>query len=420
MRKSKFKRCLLMLVTILLICLMLAGTAFARSGRWIRSDGGKMYQTESGEYYKDTIRKIGDKYYYFDKEGHMATDTAVTFKGKTYYFGKHGDRVTGWIELEDGTHYFAAGGVMAVGTATIDGVEYTFDENGVLIEDDTPTDLPDDDLPAPAESIFTKEAMQEIYSLEYTGKPYAIVNHDEPFFLDEVRSGKIDVSKSFESYSGLDDLGRCTSCIANVGLDLMPESGDREPLQSVTPTGWHNRKYDFIDGGYVYNRCHLIARMLTAEEANEKNLITGTRYMNTEGMLPWEIMVGEHVENTEGHVLYRVTPVFEGDNLLAKGVLMEAYSVENDGEDVCFCVFAFNVQPGVVLDYATGMNYTEEESEEMTKEQTFIVNTRSGKFHKPDCDGVKAMSERNKKEVTDTLQNMLSQYEPCSMCITVR
>lgn len=163
----------------------------------------------------------------------------------------------------------------------------------------------------------------------------------------------------FERYSDLDGLGRCGPAFANVCKELMP-TDDREDISSVEPTGYHNHWYDWIDHGFVYNRCHLIAFAMTGENANERNLITGTRYMNLEGMFPFESKVIYHASWGGHHVLYRVTPVFEGDDLVARGVRMEGWSVEDEGESVCFNVFVYNVQPGVVIDYATGENHGEE------------------------------------------------------------
>ena len=183
---------------------------------------------------------------------------------------------------------------------------------------------------------------------DYTHQKYVEINNNIPYF-DEA-----DLSdESFERYSELDELGRCGVAYANIGVDLMPTE-KRGSIGMIKPSGWHTVKYNNVDGKYLYNRCHLIAYQLSGENANEKNLITGTRYMNVEGMLPFEERVGNYVRKTENHVLYRVTPFFEGDNLLAKGVLMEAMSVEDSGEDICFCVFVYNVQPDIQIDYATG------------------------------------------------------------------
>ena len=186
----------------------------------------------------------------------------------------------------------------------------------------------------------------------YSGEPYAVVNGNIPYFTDSDMT-----SESFEYYSDLDELGRCGTAYSSVGTDLMPTE-KRGSISKVKPSGWQVSKYDFVDGKYLYNRCHLIGYQLTAENANEKNLITGTRYLNVDGMLPFQNLVADYVKETENHVLYRVTPVFEGNNLVASGVLMEAESVEDAGDGVEYCVYVYNVQPGVEIDYATGENHT--------------------------------------------------------------
>lgn len=182
----------------------------------------------------------------------------------------------------------------------------------------------------------------------YSGSPYAAVNGNVPYFSEEDLT-----TASFESYSPLDALGRCGAAYACVSEDTMPTE-KRGDISQVKPTGWHSVRYDWVDGQSLYNRCHLIGYQLTAENANARNLITGTRYLNVEGMLPFENMVADYVKETGGHVLYRVTPVFDGDDLVASGVLMEAESVEDRGASVEFCVYCYNVQPGVTIDYATG------------------------------------------------------------------
>jgi len=198
---------------------------------------------------------------------------------------------------------------------------------------------------------YTLGNMGEILSMvpEFTDQPYVVINNNEPFFTDEEKA----TTDVFEFYSELDELGRCGMALANVCKELMP-TGDRESIGKVKPSGWQTAKYDHVDGKYLYNRCHLIGFQLTGENANEKNLITGTRYMNVDGMLPFENMIDDYVDETENHVLYRVTPVFEGDELVARGALMEAYSVEDEGEGICFNIYVYNNQPGVVIDYATG------------------------------------------------------------------
>ncbi len=185
---------------------------------------------------------------------------------------------------------------------------------------------------------------------QYSGKPYVVINNNKPYFKDyEIIDG------SFEFYADLDELGRCDVAFASVGTDIMPTE-KRKSISSVIPTGWENEKYDFVDGGYVYNRCHLIGFQLTGENANKRNLITGTRYLNVEGMLPFENMVDDYIDDTKNNVLYRSTPVFTGYNLVADGVLLEAYSIDDNGKGINFCVYCYNVQPNVFIDYLTGVN----------------------------------------------------------------
>ncbi len=199
-------------------------------------------------------------------------------------------------------------------------------------------------LPPPGEEgVF---AASEVPA--YSGRPDAEINGDVPFFS----RGDL-TAETFETYGELDGLGRCTAAYACVGPETMPEE-EREDVRSVYPSGWKNARYEWIDREYLYNRCHLIGYQLTGENANERNLITGTRYMNVEGMLPYENAVAQYIRETGHHVLYRVTPDFRGSNLLASGVLMEARSVEDP--EVQFCVYCYNVQPGVLIDYATGEN----------------------------------------------------------------
>ena len=183
----------------------------------------------------------------------------------------------------------------------------------------------------------------------FDGQPFAVVNGNQPSFTQEE-------PVSYEMYGDLDELGRCTVAESCIGQDLMPTE-KRESISSVRPTGWVQNTYDFVDGKSLYNRCHLIGFQLTGENANERNLITGTRYMNVDGMLPFENMVADYIHETGNHVLYRVTPIFEGEDLVAQGVLMEAWSVEDEGGGVCFSVFCYNVQPGVEIDYTTGENW---------------------------------------------------------------
>lgn len=286
---------------------------------------------------------------------------------------------------------------------------------------------------------------------EYTDSPYVAVNGNVPYFTEDDLT-----AVSFERYSDLDSLGRCGVAYASVSTDTMPTE-KRGSIGEVKPTGWINAKYDFVDGKYLYNRCHLIGYQLTAENANEKNLITGTRYLNVQGMLPFENLTADYVKETGNHVLYRVTPIFEGDNLLASGVLMEAESVEDDGDGVLFCVYVYNVQPGVAIDYATGDNWLAEDggaksaaaagsgnssasengantssggkntsagssgstvSKTSDSESgTYILNTKTMKFHRPDCTSVEKIKAENKEEYTGKRSKLIEEgYEACKSC----
>lgn len=197
--------------------------------------------------------------------------------------------------------------------------------------------------------INTSNESYDIENLsEYDGNSYVIVNDNIPYFKEEEYT-----TTSFEKYSELDLLGRCGVASANISKDLMPTE-KRGSIGMIKPSGWHTIKYDHIDGKYLYNRCHLIGYQLTGENANEKNLITCTRSMNTKGMLQFENMVTKYIKDTGNHVLYRVTPVFEGNNLVATGVEMEAYSVEDNGKGIKFNVFVYNIEDGIIIDYKTG------------------------------------------------------------------
>lgn len=251
----------------------------------------------------------------------------------------------------------------------------------------------------------------------YNGSAYVAVNGNVPYFTDAEMS-----ADGFESYSDLDSLGRCGTASASVGPETMPTE-DRGEIGSVKPSGWQSVKYDIVDGKYLYNRCHLIGYQLTAENANEKNLITGTRFLNIEGMLPFENMVADYVKETGNHVMYRVTPVFEGDNLVASGVLMEGKSVEDDGEGILYCVYCYNVQPGINIDYATGASYLDSTSssqagtQENGTEETYILNKNSKKFHYPSCSSAGDISEDNRAEYTGSRQDLIDKgYEPCGRC----
>ena len=271
----------------------------------------------------------------------------------------------------------------------------------------------------------------------YSGKAYISVNGNVPYFTAAELT-----TTSFETYSDLDSLGRCGVTYACIGKDLMPTK-ERGSIGMVKPTGWHTVRYDdLVDGKYLYNRCHLIGYQLTGENANTKNLITGTRYLNIEGMLPFENMVADYIQETNNHVLYRVTPIFEGNNLLANGVLMEGYSVEDKGAGVSYCVFAYNVQPGIEIDYATGESKLAdgaqqeeqktatvtptpspepEKQEPVTRSEAsqadYILNTNTKKFHYPTCSSVNDMKEKNKQEFFGTRDETIALgYSPCGRC----
>ena len=247
---------------------------------------------------------------------------------------------------------------------------------------------------------------------EYSGEAFAVLNGNVPLFTEE------DITtESFEHYEDLDAWNRCTYTMACIGRDLMPTE-ERGNIGQVRPTGWVTAKYDFVDGRYLYNRCHLIGFQLTGENANERNLITGTRYMNVEGMLPFENMVADYIKETGNHVLYRVVPVFDGENQLASGVTMEAWSVEDEGEGICFYVYAYNVQPGVEIDYTTGESWLAAAvSEAGEQTETFVVNTSSRKFHKESCSQWQSIKEENRQVFDTTRSQMLAwDFKPAGCC----
>ena len=220
---------------------------------------------------------------------------------------------------------------------------------------------------------------------QFEGKAYVELNGNIPSFPEEDKT-----KQSFEHYEKLDVLGRARGAYADIGKETMPKE-KRGSISSVHPTGWNNTQYNFVDGKYLYNRCHLIGYQLTAENANERNLITGTRYMNVEGMLPFENMVADYIKETGNHVLYRVTPIYEGDNLVANGVEMEAESIEDNGEGIQFHVFVYNVQPLVDIDYRDG-------SSQKTKIQSdtnveIRGNSRSKIYHCPGQNAYKDMKD---------------------------
>lgn len=235
---------------------------------------------------------------------------------------------------------------------------------GALFLEKAGIELPDFDLlwsqiGQESDELSTEDSLSFLYKYlesedipSYEGEPSVEIHENQPFFSEEEF-----VTDTFEEYRNLDKLGRCKSAYACIGRETMPTE-EREAIGQIKPSGWHTVKYpEVIKDRYLYNRCHLIAFSLAGENANEKNLITGTRYMNVEGMLPYEISIASYVERTGNHVLYRVTPVFSGSNLVADGVIMEAYSVEDEGAGIRFCVYVYNVQPGVIIDYKTGESW---------------------------------------------------------------
>lgn len=254
---------------------------------------------------------------------------------------------------------------------------------------------------------------------EYNGTPYVKLNNNMPQFED------FDTTTVFETYSELDFLGRCGVAFANICKELMPTE-ERESISDVKPSGWtyngksNNNRYEMVDGGYIYNRCHLIGFQLAIENSNSKNLITGTRSLNVDGMLQFENMVADHIKEDGGHVLYRVTPRFVGNELVCRGVQIEAYSVEDNGEDICFNVFCFNVQPGIEINYMTGENRISETiSTTGTNSGTlqYVINENSKKFHYPNCDAVKKINAENKLVLVGSKEQLLSQgYSPCKIC----
>lgn len=341
--------------------------------------------------------------------------------------------------------------IMLSGCGSTDAVQLNADSTQSQISSSyTETDTATADSESQASSsdglIGAGSTAQSVTLLDipaYSGEPYVAINNNVPFFSDSDLK-----TTSWETYSDLDSLGRCGTAYANVGQDLMPTE-KRGSIGQVKPTGWHTVKYDNVDGKYLYNRCHLIGYQLTAENANEKNLITGTRYLNVTGMLPFENMVADYVKETNNHVLYRVRPIFEGDNLVANGVLMEAKSVEDNGEGVEFNVFCYNVQPGISIDYATGDSSAD--SSEATASSssssssaasstvtaapapktevsnstssssgvssTYILNTNKKRFHTPDCGSVKQMKDANKKEFSGSRDELIAEgYVPCKKC----
>ena len=290
------------------------------------------------------------------------------------------------------------------------------ENRGVDIADAATMQSQSDIAPQPA--VSDEELLSQWEIPLYTSEPYTEINGNIPFFTDNEIT-----DQSFETYSPLDALGRCGTAFACVGRELMPTE-ERGSIGQVKPSGWHLVKYDCVDGKYLYNRCHLIGYQLTAENANERNLITGTRYLNIEGMLPFENQVADYVQQTGNHVLYRVTPVFEGDNLLASGVLMEGYSVEDSGTGICFCVYAYNVQPGVQIDYVTGESALadapppESIEQVLTEEESnYVLNHNTHKFHRQSCSSVEDIKPSHREDYFGSREALIEQgYVPCKRC----
>lgn len=243
--------------------------------------------------------------------------------------------------------------------------------------------------------------------------PYAVLNDNVPTFTaDEI------TTQAYETYGELDSLGRCTYAMACIGKELMPTE-ERGSISSVKPTGWHSVTYDCVSGGDLYNRCHLIAFQLTGENANRENLVTGTTYMNHEGMLPFENMVADYIKETGNHVMYRVIPDFKENDLVCSGVFIEAYSVEDSGEGICFYVYCYNVQPGIVIDYATGASRLADAAETTAAtvdNATYVINTSSKKIHLLTCKYAKTMTS-NMKYTTLSKADLEAQgYTGCGTC----
>lgn len=247
----------------------------------------------------------------------------------------------------------------------------------------------------------------------FSGTPYVVIGDGKPDFSQEDL-----VSVSYEYYSELDMLGRCGYAMACIGIDIMPTE-ERGSIGQVKPSGWQIAKYDNVEGKYLYNRCHLIGYQLTGENANVRNLITGTRYMNTEGMLPFENQVAQYVRETGNHVLYRVTPIFDGNDLLARGVQMEAYSVEDNGAGVCFNVYVYNEQPGIAIERADGSSYLLDVPETTGSEvqESYILNTNSKRFHALSCEQAADIKEKNRENYSGNRQDLIDRgYSPCKSC----
>ena len=263
-----------------------------------------------------------------------------------------------------------------------------------------------------AEKVIYSESVMTVPP--FAGDPYVVINNNQPeFTVDDY------TTESYEYYAPQDKHDRCILAMACVGRDLMP-TDDRGSISGIKPSGWVQAQYDVVDGKNLYNRCHLIGFQLTGENANESNLITGTRYMNVEGMLPFENMIADYIKETGNHVLYRVTPIYDGVNLVARGVQLEALSMEDDGAGICFNVYVYNNQPGVVIDYTNGQSWladVPEENATPAAEGSYVLNTSSMKFHVDTCHQAEDISEKNRDTYVGKRQDLLDQgYIPAGCC----
>jgi DNA-entry nuclease len=256
----------------------------------------------------------------------------------------------------------------------------------------------------------------------YSGESFIVVDNNIPSFGSEELT-----IVGYEKYSPLDDLGRCGAALASCGVEIMPAPDEeRGSISGIKPTGWIQASYEGVSGGYLWNRCHLIGWQLSAENANRQNLITGTRYMNVSGMLPFENMIADYIKETGNHVALRVTPIFEGDNLVCSGVQMEAYSIEDAGEGICFNVYCYNVQPGILIDYSTGASSLPGENDDNTNsepdtpddpenggesEQMVFIPKTGTKYHSDSTCG----TMKDPREVTLEEAEKLG-YTPCNKC----